>query len=440
MSNLTENYRYKLNDKPSFLEGVVLGFQHVCVMMAGLLSVPLTFASALSAAGMNVDASYMIQCALFASGVTTIIQSLGIWRIGSRLPISMGVSMIFITPGIMIATKWGMASLITAFIICGIIEAFLGAFLSRTLKALIPPLIAGAVVTCMGVLLFGMAITYCGGGFDSENYASLLNLGLAFLTLVIIILLNRFSKGFINAASVLIGIAICYVISAAMGKIDFTPVAQASWFSVPKPLAFGLEINLNAIAIVFVLYIVSLMDFAGTTTAVAKMAAGREPTDNEFRGGIICDGLGSAFSALFNSLPNVSYGNCVGLIGITGVASRFIMAFCGGILVLISFIPKISAALSIVPPAVLGGSMLVLFGMVATAGLDILRSVKFTQRNMLILGVAFAVGIGFSYDSSGLVNLPYLVQLLISGGPGTALVAIILNFVLPKDEEGTIPS
>lgn len=438
-SDVTRNYRYKLNDKPPLLEGIVLGFQHVCVMMAGLLSVPITFASALNAAGMTIEASYIIQCSLFASGVTTIVQSLGIWKIGSRLPVSMGVSFVFVVPGIMVASKWGIASLMTSFIICGILEALFGAFLINKLKKIFPPLVSGAVVTCMGIVLAGTAVAYIGGGFGVTDFAALPYLGMALLTLVIIIVLNRFTKGFINAASVLIGIGICYAISAIMGKVDFAPVAAAPWFSIPIPLSYGVAFNWNSFGIVLVLYLASMMEFIGSTSATTEVAAGRGPTNEELRGGILCDGLGSSFSALFNSLPNVSYSNSVGLIAVTGVASRFVMAICGAILVVLGFFPKISAVLSIIPPAVLGGSMIVLFGMVTTAGIDILKNEKMTQRNMLILGVSLAIGISFGYNTSALVNLPSVVQILISGMPGTAITAMILNLVLPREKDTLKP-
>jgi NCS2 family nucleobase:cation symporter-2 len=307
----------------------------------------------------------------------------------------------------------------------------------KKFRKLFPPLVAGSAVMAIGLALVGIAVNYCAGGFDAPDFGSIRHFAFAFLTLALIVILNRFGNGFIKAASVIIAMAIAYIIAFFFGMVDLSPIAEAPWFAIPMPLKYGVSFNFGAIGIMFIIYMVSMMEYIGDTMGAAILAAGREPTEKEYVGGILCDGLGSAFSALFNAFPNVSYSNCIGLIGLTGVASRYIVAMAGLMLVILGFVPKVSMVLSLTPPAILGGSMIVLFGLVATAGMKIITLQPLSQRNLMILGIGLAIGVGFNYTPGALSSYPFYVSALITGIPGTAITTLVLNLVLPKTKEDT---
>ena len=214
--------------------------------------------------------------------------------------------------------------------------------------------------------------------------------------------------------------------------------ADYGWFSIPLPLQYGLEFNPTVILSVLVLYLVAISEFIGISSTTAFVSVGRDATEAEIRSGMICDGCGSAFSSLFNALPNTSYCNSLGVIAVTGVASRYVIAIAGAMLVVISFFPKISAVINLIPYPVLGAVMLVIIGGVVTAGIETLLSVKFTQRNLAIIGVTLAVGVGFGLNASALSGLPFLLQTLLSGIPGAAIVGLVLNLVCPRRPEDKV--
>ncbi len=441
MAKTTDNYLYQVNDKPPLGKSLILGFQHVLALLAGLLSVPITFCASLAAMGYTVEATYMIQCSLFASGITTIVQCLGIGKIGAKLPISMGVDFTFIVPGVAMAARFGMAALMTAFIIGGLAEALVGSFLFKKLKKIFPPIVTGCVILTCGICLLATTVIYCGGGYGvmgTEEFGSLKYILVAAFTLVVILIFNRVFKGFASAASIFIGMIVGYALCIFLKWVSFSSLADYGWFSIPLPLRYGLDFNPTVILSVLVLYLVAISEFIGISSTTAFVSTGRDATEAEIRSGMICDGYGSAFSSLFNALPNTSYCNSLGVIAVTGVASRYVIAIAGAMLVVISFFPKISAVINLIPYPVLGAVMLVIVGGVVTSGIETLHSVKFTQRNLAIIGVTLAVGVGFGLNASALSGLPFLMQTLLSGIPGAAIVGLVLNLVCPRRPEDKV--
>lgn len=422
---------YELNDLPPLAQAIPLGLQHILAMFAGNITVPLIIAGALGIA--TGEIAFLLQCAMFASGITTIIQALGLGPIGARLPIVMGVSFTFVPAGITIAQQYGFSALFGAILVCGILEAVFGYYLIKHFRKFFPPVVTGSVVLVIGLALLGTGITYAAGGFGAADFGSLRNFGLALFTLVVIVLFQQFGKGFFSAASVLIGIVVGYVAAVFLGMVDFSQLSLSGWISLPQPLKYGITFQPVAIGIMLILYIASMLEFIGDTTGVAINATDREPTKQELMGGILCDGLGSSFSGLFNSMPNVSYSQNVGLVGLTGVASRYVVGIGGIILALLAFIPKIGTLIALMPNAVLGGASIAMFGMIASSGIKVISMQALTQRNLLIIALALGIGMGLAATPGALQNYPFYISAVITGVPGAALIALILNAILPKN-------
>ena len=292
----------------------------------------------------------------------------------------------------------------------------------------------GCVIMVIGLTLVGVAVGYCAGGSGSPDYGSLRNYGVALFTLVIVIVLNAWGKGFWKGASVLIALLAGFLLSAALGMVDFSSLNESAWFAFPEPLHFGITFKLPAIIIMALLTLVNLVEFLGDTSTVAFIAADRVATKEDLSRGVICDGVASILGALFNSTPTISYSGNIGLIGVTGVKSRYVVAAAGGFMVILGFIPKLAAFLSLIPTPVIGGATLVVFGSIAANGLKMLGQQTLSGRDMLLIAVSLAIGLGFSSTPDALASYPFYISALINGIPGTAFSAIILNLILPKDQ------
>jgi NCS2 family nucleobase:cation symporter-2 len=377
---------------------------------------------------------------MFAAGVTTIVQALGVGPIGSRLPIVMGASFIFMGTSISIAgnPELGLSALFGAIIVGGLLEATFGYWILKSMRKYFSPVVTGTVVLSIGLSLFGVAIDYAAGGVGSASYGSGANLLLAVFTLIVVVALNQFGSPRIKAASVIFGLIIGFIAAIPMGLVDMSSVSQAGWFALPRPMHWGISFKLEAIIPMAFLYLVGLVEFVGDTTGVAINAVDRTPTEREFTGGILADGLGSAFSGLFNCTPNTSFSQNVGMIPLTGVRSRFVVVYGGILMTGLAFIPKISQLVVSTPPPVLGGVLISMFGMIVVSGIKVISTQNLTQRNMLVIGVALGVGMGLNGRIEAIAILPEMVQHMLSGIGGTGLVALLLNIVLPRSEEDEV--
>lgn len=432
------NYRYRLHEKPPLGENLILGLQQVLTMISGNVFTPMMIAAALAMT--TGDMAFLIQCAVFTAGATTFIQAFGIGPVGSRLPIAMGVSFAFVAPSISIATSYGFPVLLGAFIICGLVEAFFGRLIINKIKLFFPPMVVGSVILVIGLTSIGNVINFSAGGDGSPIYGSMQSFSLAIISFLTVLLLNQFAKGFLKSIAVFIGLIVGTIVAAFMGLLDFGMVLDAAWFEFPQPLKYGIRFSLAPTLVILLVYFVSMLEFIGDTTSCALFADNRKPTAKELSGGIMADGLGSAFSGLFNCLPNVSFSNCIGMIPITGVASRYVTATAGIMLALLGFCPKVSMAFSMVPSPVMGGAGLMLFGYIISAGLKLISQDGFGERNMVIIAISVAIGLGFFMMPQTLANAPFAVQHLLSGVAGTAIFAVVLNLLLPgrkKEENGS---
>ena len=442
MTSGTEDLRDP-NYIPPLAKAIPLGIQHVLAMFAGNVTVPIIIAGAAGLAG--ADKILLIQVAMLAAGIATLIQTVGIGPIGARLPIVQGTSFAFIPVMIPIAKAvGGVAALPVIFgatLVGGVFHFLIGTVIGRFRGAL-PPLVTGLVVMSIGLALIPVGIEYIGGGkaakFASKDFGAWYHLFLGVLTMVVILCVKFMTKGFTSAAAILIGLVVGYLVAIPMGMVNFANVGAASWMSVPMPLNYGIDFQVAAIVGMCLMAIVSAIETVGDISGITKGGAGREATDREIAGGTMADGLGTALGGLLGAMPNTSYSQNVGLISLTGVMSRHVATIGAIALIVASLFPKIGAVISAMPNAVLGGAAVVMFGMIASAGLRLLSEVNMNRRNMVIIAVSLGVGLGLQngLNKGLLAVLPdWLEMLMTTGLFPVAFISIALNLILPQEEE-----
>ena len=425
---------YGIEDKPELAEAVPLGIQHLLAMFLSTVALPLVIAGAI---GLGPgDTQFIVQMALLVAGIATIVQAYPVGPVGARLPIVMGTSAIFVAPLISIGNEFGLAAIFGAVIVAAPVEILIGYFFDDV-RGLFPPLVTGIVVMLVGLTLIPIAMQYSAGGPGAPTYGSLANLGLAAIVFLVAVVLNQFFEGFVRAAAILVAVVVGYVAAIPLGLLDLSGVAQAGWVSIPIPLQYGVAFEPSAILLVAFAYVITSMetigDISGTTESV-----GRDPTDDEMTGGLIADGVMSAFAAVFNAFPNTSFSQNVGLVGFTGVASRFVVAIAGGFLVVLGFVPKVAAVVSAMPAPVLGGAAIVLFGMIISIGLRIIsRGAELNRRSLTIIATSLVLGVGVEVQADVLQQLPSELRILVGSGLiAGGVTALVLNAVLPEQGEG----
>ncbi|MEW6623520.1 MAG: nucleobase:cation symporter-2 family protein [Bacillota bacterium] len=424
---------YDVDDKPPLKEAVPLGLQHVLAMFAGNITVPIIIAGVL---GFGVaERGFLIQCAMLVAGIATLIQANRIGPVGANLPVVMGTSFGFVPTASAIGKEFGMSGILGAAFIGGFFEAVLGYFL-KPLRKYFPPIVTGTVLLTIGLSLIPTGINYFAGGVGAADFGSFLNLGLGTLVLITIIIFNQFFKGFMSMAAILIGIVVGYIVAIPLGKIDFAPVAAAGWFSIPTPFEYGLTFHWSAIVAMLIMYIVTTVETVGDISGITCGGAGREATDKELSGGVIADGLMSSFAAIFNALPNTSYSQNVGIVSFTGVMSRYVVTIGAIFLIAAAMFPKLGAIIAVMPPSVLGGAAVVMFAMIATAGITLISQTTLNRRNLLVVAVALGLGLGLGTVPNALQNFPESIRLIFAGSGivVAGLVALILNVILPVEK------
>jgi xanthine permease len=426
---------YDIEEMPPWAEAVPLGLQHVLVMVASNITIPLIIAGVVGAT--TGETAFLVQVALLVAGLTTLMQTIGIGPIGARLPVVQGTSFGFLVIAIPLASEYGLSAVFGGAIFAGVVQVLLG-FSLRWLKSLFPPLVSGIVVLVIGIGLLPAGINLAGGGANVEDFGAAIHLGMAGLVLVVILIAYALGKGFISAAAVLIGLVVGYLVAIPFGLVETTRIAEAAWFSFPQPLRFGLTFPAAAVIGMGVMAIATSVETIGDLAAITKGGAGREVTDRELSGGVIADGVGTAFASLFSAMPNTSYSQNVGLVAFTGVMSRHVVSVGAGFLILAGFIPKIAAVISAMPNAVLGGAAVVMFAMVAAAGIRLLAESRLDRRDLLIIAVSVGVGQGMAAVPDLVAIAPEQLRvLLITGIVPAGFLAVLLNVILPGRDVGT---
>ena len=450
---------------PPMAKAVPLGIQHVLAMFVSNVTPAIIvcgaagigFGSDQGALGFP-DMTYMIQMSMLFAGVATLLQTIGMGPVGARLPIVQGTSFAFVPimiPAVAGLGTGGLAGLMTGVMLGGVFHFCLGFIVGRIRYAL-PPLVTGLIVLMIGLALVKVGIQYAAGGvpamdagmraiaeakaagtpvdWSTIKFGSFSQWLPALVVIVVTLAIKFFMRGFMAVAAVLVGIIAGYLVAWMMGQVNFDPVGNAGFFALPNPFKWGFHIDMAIIIGMCFMAVVSAIETVGDVSGITKGGAGREATDKEISGATFADGAGTAVAGIFGGLPNTSFSQNVGLIAMTGVMSRHVVTIGAIFLIVGGLIPKVGAAINTVPINVLGGGVVVMFGMVCAAGVNMLSEVKWNRRNMVIFATALSVSLGLQLVPEALQHMGRTAQILLTSGllPAAA-IAIILNLVLPEE-------
>ncbi len=432
---------YTLDGKVPILKAIPYGLQHVLAMfvtnIAPILIVSTYFE--LSAA----DSVRLIQTAMIVAGIGSLIQLFPIFRVGSRLPIVMGISFTFVSVFLAVPKDLGYGAVIGAVMIGGLIEGVLGIF-AKYWRRIISPLVAACVVTAIGFSLLGIGADSFAGGFNAENpeaFGMWQNWVIGGVTLLTCILFNIFTKGPVKQLSVLAGLAVGYILAICMGQVDFSSVKEVSSIvSLPHLLPFKPKFDLGTIIATTMIFLVSATETIGDTSALAGSVLKREPTSKEISGSLMCDGLISTLSSCFGCMPITSFSQNIGLVAMTKVVNRITIATGAGIMILAGIFPMVGAVLRTLPASVLGGCTIMMFGTIVVSGLQMLSNCGFSQRNITIAALALSIGLGFTQVSDMFQHFPGIIRTVFGENCVAVvfLVALFLDLVMPKEKEETV--
>lgn len=430
---------FELDGIPPLRRALPLAVQHVVAMIVGCVT-PAIIVS--GAAGLPANEQViLIQAALVISALSTLLQLFPLGRrfplgLGSGLPVIMGVSFAYVPTMQAIAEGHGIAAILGAQIVGGLVAALVGLFVKK-LRRLFPPLITGTVVFTIGLSLYPTAINYMAGGTSSADYGSWQNWLIAFFTLGVVTTLNHFGKGLWKLSSILLGIGAGYALAACFGMVHFESVAQASMFQLPQLLYFGVEFEISACVAIGILFGINAVQAIGDLTATTVGAMDREPTDKELQNGIVGYGVMNMIGGLFGGLPTATYSQNVGIVTTTRVINRVVLGLSALILGAAGLIPKFSALLTTIPQCVLGGATVSVFASIAMTGMKLVSSAEMDYRNSSIVGLAAALGMGISQASASLAAFPEWVTTIFGKSPVVVatIVAVVLNVILPKNKK-----
>lgn len=423
---------YQLEGRPSFGVALPLGLQHVLAMFTGNLA-PIFIIAGIANVSME-ERVLMIQCAMLVSGLTTFVQLYPIrfgkkFQIGAGLPIVMGTSFAFVPTLSTIAIAYGLPAVFGGILVGAIVEIIMGILIKPSQK-LISPVVIGAVLVTIGIKLLSIGANYFAGGVGAADFGSWENLLLGSIVFLTIILVQHFGKGLLKVVAILIGLLVGFIAAMLMGKVDFTPVLTASWFTLPRPLYFIPEFKLDAIVAFAAVYIVSGLETLGNTSGITMAAFDREATSEENSGAILADALGSQLAGLFNCLPNTAFGQNAGIIAMTKVVNKFAIGTGAAVLVLASIMPKIGAIFAAMPSSVLGGAVITVFGMILVNGFKMIAQAGFAEGNVKVLSITFAVGYGLTAITQIIEKLPQFLQFVFGDTVASVcIVGMITNIV-----------
>ena len=435
------------NYTPPLYKAIPLGVQHVLAMFVSNVTPAIIVAGA---AGFGFGSGspdfpnliYMLQMSMFFAGVATLLQTITFGPVGAGLPIVQGTSFAFIPIMIPLVAGKGvdaMAAVMGGILIGGLFHAALGTVIGRIRFAL-PPLVTGLVVTMIGLALVRVGVQYAAGGvpaMGTDEFGNLQSWSVALVVIFVTLGLKFFARGMLSVSAVLLGLTAGYAVAYALDMVSFAAIGTAAPFALPNPLHFGLEFTAAAIIGFCAMAFVSAVETVGDVSGITKGGAGREATEREIEGATYADGIGTAVSGLFGALPNTSFSQNVGLIAMTGVMSRHVVTIGAVFLILAGLFPKVGAVISTIPIEVLGGGVIVMFGMVVAAGISMLSDVLWNRRNMVIFAIALSLGLGLQLEPTALQHLSDTPRVLLTSGilPAAA-IAIVLNLILPRDLVG----
>lgn len=426
---------FQLDGRVPVLKAIPFGLQHILAMFVANLT-PITLIGV--ASGLSQDQiAFLLQNAMFVAGIATLVQLYPVWKVGSKFPIVMGVSFTFVAILSYVGATYGYPSAIGAILVGGIFEGVLG-LLAKYWKKIITPIVAASVVTSIGFSLFSVGTRSFGGGY-TDSFGSAENLILGTVTLAACLLFNIFAKGYKKQLSVLFGLFVGYVLAIFMGKVDLSVIMSEGLIALPHLLPFKPEFHLGAIIGVAVIFLVSAAETIGDTSALVNSGLNREVSEKEISGSLACDGFCSSISSLFGCPPITSFSQNIGLINMTGVVNRFTIATGAICMILAGLLPPIGNFFATLPESVLGGCTIMMFGTILTSGIQMISKAGFNQRNVTIVALSLAVGIGFTSGTEADIwhIFPQIVQDVFAGNCVAVVfvVSIVLSLILPKDME-----
>ena len=433
-SNSSVSNIYQLEGRVPVSRAIPFGLQHILAMFVANISPIIIVAGASGVSGKQL--AMLIQSAMLIAGIGTLIQLFPLWKIGSGLPIVMGISFTFVSIMCYIGANYGYGTIMGAVLIGGLIEGCLGLFAKYWMK-IISPIVSASVVTAIGFSLLSVGSTSFGGGSGSENFGSVENWFLGTITLLCCILFNIFAKSYWKQLSVLFGLVVGYLVAIPMGLVDFSSLAGTSVIALPHLMPLKMEFHLNAIISVALIFLVSATETIGDTQALANSGLNRSATTKEISGSLACDGFISSLSSLFGCMPITSFSQNVGLVAMTKVVNRFTIATGALIMILAGIFPIFGAVLATLPDAVLGGCTIMMFGTIVVSGLRMIGKCGYSQRNITIVALSLSIGIGFTQVPELFSVFPKIIETVFAENCVAVvfLVAVILNLILPQNME-----
>lgn len=429
------NNIYKLDGTVPIAKAIPFGLQHILAMFVSNLTPITLIAASAQPALTQAQIAILLQNAMFVAGIATLIQLYPIWKIGSRLPVVMGVSFTFVTVLSTVAANYGYPTVIGAVMIGGIMEGTLG-LLAKYWRKIITPVVAASVVTSIGFSLFTVGARSFGGGYN-EDFGSAQNLLLGTITLAVCLLWNVLSKGYLKQLSVLAGLVVGYIIAIFMGKVDLGSILSGGLISLPHLFPVKPEFHAGAIVSTCIIFLVSAAETIGDTSALVSSGLDREITGKEISGSLACDGYASTISSLFGCPPVTSFSQNVGLVAMTKVVNRFTIMTEAVCMILAGLLPPIGNFFASLPDSVVGGCTIMMFGSILTSGVQMIASCGFSQRNITIVSLSLAVGIGFTTASeSGIWDIfPSIIQSVFAENVVAVvfIISIVLSCILPEN-------
>ena len=424
---------FKLDGRVPLGKAIPFGLQHILAMFVANLS-PIAIVAA--AAGLdNATLAILLQNAMIAAGLATFIQLYPVWKIGSGLPVVMGVSFTFVAVLSSVGAMYGYGAIVGAVMVGGVVEGCLG-LCAKYWRKLITPVVAGAVVTGIGLSLFTVGVRSFGGGYNAD-FGSWQNLLIATITLATCLTWNALAKGYLKQVSVLVGMIVGYIISIFFGKVDLSVIMKDGFIALPHIMPIKPVFNINAIISVVLIYLVSAAETIGDTTALCQGGLGRDIEEKEISGSLAIDGFGSFLSSMFSTPPVTSFSQNVGLVAMTKVVNRFTIMTGAVIMVLCGLLPPIANFFASMPDCVLGGCTVMMFGNICVAGFEMLSRAGFNHRNNTIVSLALAIGVGTTAASEADIwhIFPQMIQDVFAANVVAVIfvVAILLDVILPKD-------
>ena len=425
---------YDLDGKISVSKAIPFGLQHILAMFVANIAPFLIVAGDVKMA--VVESGAQVLYAMLVAGIGTLIQLYPVWRVGSGLPIVMGISFTFVSIACVIGAKYGYGGVMGAVLVGGLLEGFLGLG-AKYWRRLIPPIVAATVVTSIGFSLLAVGANSFGGGFGNPNFGDAPYIIVGTITLVSCIAYNIFAKSFYKQLSVLFGLIVGYVVAYFMGMVNMSKLAEVKLIAIPQLMPFTMEFHPDAIFAFFLIFLVSATETIGDTSAMTAIGLRRDVKEKEISGSIVCDGLVSSLSSVFGCLPITSFSQNVGLIAMTKVVNRFAIMTGAVIMIMAGLFPALGVLLASLPEAVLGGCTLMMFGSIVVSGVQMIANCGYNTRNVTIASLALSIGIGFTQTPAIFRIFPELIKNVFAENCVAVvfIVAMVLNIILPKEEE-----